>query len=138
MGATLVQVPVSQGKPQHKKNSYRQHLNISFTKRNDLLADFPVSKLISLLGRRTVWIFCEASTGTKEPAVTLLTVMLFLKTSPGLSRGTDKACPFSRASWVQGVLPQSFKSTVYKAKEYTLISTKLGNFSQELMNDRKG
>ena len=65
-------------------------------------------------------------------------VMLFLKTSPDLSRGTDKACPFSRAPWVQGVLPQSFKSTVYKAKEYTLISTKLGNFSQELMNDRKG
>lgn len=75
------QLALGEQKPQPKRNSNRQPLNISFTNREDFfLTGVPKFNHILLL-KRGLWIFCEVSNGTEELAII---VRLFLRTSPGL------------------------------------------------------
>lgn len=131
VGATTAGVVLWAWKPQHKRNSNRQLLTTSFTKRNDLLADIPISEHILLLGRRAVWIFFVTHLHEPKNWLWVCYCLVISETFPGLCQDMDKARLFLSTHCVKGTLRRNFnKSTVCKAKEHYSDFNKVKEFCE--------
>lgn len=66
-----------------------------------------------------------------------VSVRLFLRPSPGVYWGRDKACPLSIMYWLKGILQEHFKSIVSEARGYYSDFLEIKQFCKGVNGDRK-